>query len=160
MSIERDVPNKPVDSTFYIRFLRNGVNNRIHGATACRHLFTAKLLYMFRAYIAPIIRNTKNCSCSLWYRSYYLGASFFKHDQIRTGWDSLCEVLINTSNVTKYGLIETVGVKYWSILQTWPNKDWLRESVWSIDQYFKRDQIRTDWDSRCEVLINTSNVTK
>jgi len=38
------------------------------------YLFTAKLLYMFRATIAPIIRSTENCSCSPWYRSYYLGS--------------------------------------------------------------------------------------
>ena len=48
---------------------------------------TVKLLYMLRASIAPIIRRAENCSCSLWYRSYYLGeggASFLKHDRIRT----------------------------------------------------------------------------
>jgi len=28
---------------------------------------------MFRVSIAPIVRSTRNCSCSLWYRSYYLG---------------------------------------------------------------------------------------
>ena len=38
-------------------------------ATVCRYLFTASLLYMFRASIAPIIRSTKNCNRSLWYRS-------------------------------------------------------------------------------------------
>ena len=43
-----------------------------HDSTVCRYLFTASLLYMFRASIAPIIRSTKNCSCSLWYRSYYV----------------------------------------------------------------------------------------
>ena len=26
-------------------------------------------VYMFRAFITPIIRNTKKCNCSLWYRS-------------------------------------------------------------------------------------------
>ena len=31
-----------------------------------------KLLHMFRASIAPIIRSTQNCSCSLWHRSYHL----------------------------------------------------------------------------------------
>ena len=41
-------------------------------ATVCRYLFTAGLLYVFRASIAPIIRSTKNCNCSLWYRSYYV----------------------------------------------------------------------------------------
>ena len=39
---------------------------------------TAKLLYMFRASIAPIIRSTSNCSCSLWYRPYYLGSKFLQ----------------------------------------------------------------------------------
>ena len=39
-------------------------------ATVCRYLFTAKLHYMFRASIAPIIRSKQNCSCSLCYRSY------------------------------------------------------------------------------------------
>ena len=38
-------------------------------ATVCMHLFTASLLHMFRASIAPIIRSTKNCNRSLWYRS-------------------------------------------------------------------------------------------
>ena len=32
--------------------------------TVCRYLFTAKLLYMFRVFIAPIIRSTSNCNCS------------------------------------------------------------------------------------------------
>ena len=36
------------------------------------YLFTASLLYMFRASIAPIIRSTKKCNRSLWYRSQYL----------------------------------------------------------------------------------------
>jgi len=36
-------------------------------ATVGRYLFTAKLLYMFRVSIAPIIRSTSNCNCSLWY---------------------------------------------------------------------------------------------
>jgi len=40
-------------------------------ATVCRYSFTAKLLYMFRASIAPIT-SIWNCSCSLYYRSYYL----------------------------------------------------------------------------------------
>jgi len=33
---------------------------------------------MFRASIAPIIRSTQNCSCSLWYRSYYLGSTLLQ----------------------------------------------------------------------------------
>jgi hypothetical protein len=41
-------------------------------ATVCRCLFTAKLLYMFRASIAPITRSTSNCNCSFWYRSYHV----------------------------------------------------------------------------------------
>jgi len=39
-------------------------------ATVCRYLFTASLLHIFRASIATIIRITKNCNRSLWYRSY------------------------------------------------------------------------------------------
>ena len=49
----------------------------------CRYLFTAKLLYMFRTTIAPIIRSTQKYSCSLWYRSYYLGSKLvqtFEYD--------------------------------------------------------------------------------
>ena len=34
-------------------------------ATVCRCLFTAKLSYMFRVPIAPIIRSISNCNCSL-----------------------------------------------------------------------------------------------
>ena len=41
-------------------------------------IVTAKLLYMFRASIAPIIRSTQNCNCSLWYRSYYLGSKLLQ----------------------------------------------------------------------------------
>ena len=48
------------------------INKIQQDATVCRYLFTASLLYMFRASIAPIIRSTKNCNCSLWYRSYYV----------------------------------------------------------------------------------------
>ena len=36
-------------------------------ATVCRGLFTAKLLYVFRVSIAPIIRSISNCNCSFWY---------------------------------------------------------------------------------------------
>jgi len=45
------------------------INKIQQDATVCRYLFTAKSLYMFRVYIAPIIRRTSNCNCSLWYRS-------------------------------------------------------------------------------------------
>ena len=34
-----------------------------------RCLYSAKLLYMLRVSIAPIIRSTSNCNCSFWYRS-------------------------------------------------------------------------------------------
>ena len=46
-------------------------------ATVCRCLFTAKLLYMFRVSIAPIIRSTSNCNCSFWYRSYHVSDQQF-----------------------------------------------------------------------------------
>ena len=35
-----------------------------------------KITYMFRVSIAPIIRSTSNCNCSLWYRSQYLSNNF------------------------------------------------------------------------------------
>ena len=39
--------------------------NKIHRhETVCRCLFTAKLLYIFRVFIAPIIRITSKCNCS------------------------------------------------------------------------------------------------
>jgi len=41
-------------------------------ATICRCLFTAKVRYIFRVSIAPIIRGTSNCNCSFWYRSYHV----------------------------------------------------------------------------------------
>ena len=48
------------------------IDNFQQDATVCRYLLTAILLYMFRVSIEPIIRSTKNCNCSLWYRSYYV----------------------------------------------------------------------------------------
>ena len=45
------------------------INKIQQDATVCRYWFTASLLYMFRASIAPIVRSTKNCNCNLWYRS-------------------------------------------------------------------------------------------
>ena len=45
------------------------INKIQRGATVGRCLFTAKLLYVFRVSIAPIIRSTSNCNCSFWYRS-------------------------------------------------------------------------------------------
>ena len=45
------------------------INKIQRDAGVCRCLFTAKLLYMFRVSIAPIIRSTSNCNCSFWYRS-------------------------------------------------------------------------------------------
>ena len=38
-------------------------------ATVYRRLFAAKLLYIFRVSIGPIIKCTSNCNCSFWYRS-------------------------------------------------------------------------------------------
>jgi hypothetical protein len=48
------------------------INKIQRDATVCRRPFTAKLLYMFRVSIAPIIRSTSNCDCSFWYRSYHV----------------------------------------------------------------------------------------
>ena len=48
------------------------INKIQRPANVCRCLFTAKLLYMFRVSIVPIIRSTSNCNCSFWYRSYYV----------------------------------------------------------------------------------------
>ena len=45
------------------------INKIQRDATVCRCLFTAKLLYVFRVSIAPIIRSTSNCNRSFWYRS-------------------------------------------------------------------------------------------
>ena len=45
------------------------INKSQRDAAVCRCLFTAKLLYMFRVSIAPIIRSKSNCNCSFWYRS-------------------------------------------------------------------------------------------
>jgi len=47
----------------------NYINKIQWNVTVSRCLFTAKLLYMFRVSIGPIIRSTSNCNCSLWYRS-------------------------------------------------------------------------------------------
>jgi len=45
------------------------INKIQRNATVCRCLFTAKLLYVFRVSIAPIIRTTSKCNCSFWYGS-------------------------------------------------------------------------------------------
>ena len=54
--------NSPLTEYIYINKIQRD-------ATVFRCLFTAKLLYMFRVSIAPIIRSTSNCNCSFWYRS-------------------------------------------------------------------------------------------
>ena len=52
------------------KVIRDAYINRIQqDAAVLRYLFTAKSLYMFRVSIAPIVRSTSNCNCSLWYRS-------------------------------------------------------------------------------------------
>jgi len=45
------------------------INKIQQDATVCRYIFSAKLIYMFRVSIVPIIRSTSNCNCSFWYRS-------------------------------------------------------------------------------------------
>ena len=45
------------------------INKIQRDSRVCRCLFTAKLLYVFRVSIAPVIRRTSNCKCSFWYRS-------------------------------------------------------------------------------------------
>jgi len=45
-------------------------------ATVCRCIFTAKLLYMFRVYIAPIIRSISNSNCSFWCISHVRPTNF------------------------------------------------------------------------------------
>ena len=52
-----------------LNMLKYYINKIQWDATVCRCLFTAKLLYVFRVSIAPIIRSTSNCNCSFWYRS-------------------------------------------------------------------------------------------
>ena len=53
----------------YVSFCINKIQQDV---TVCRYLFTASLLYMFRASITPIIMSTKNYNCSPWCRSYYV----------------------------------------------------------------------------------------
>ena len=48
------------------------INKIQRDATVRICLFTAKLLYMFRVSMVPIIRSTSNCNCSLWYRSNHV----------------------------------------------------------------------------------------
>ena len=55
-----------------VKFRISQVDKIQRDPTLCRYLFNAKLLYTFLASIAPITRNTQNCSSSLLYRSYYL----------------------------------------------------------------------------------------
>ena len=45
------------------------INKIQRDATVCRCFFAAKLIYMFRVSIAPIIRSTSNCNYSFCYRS-------------------------------------------------------------------------------------------
>jgi len=40
------------------------INEIQQDVTVCTYLFTASLLYMFRASIMPIIRSTKNCNAA------------------------------------------------------------------------------------------------
>ena len=62
-------------STFLYSWFRASwlyINKIRLDATVCRCLFIAKLLYMFRVSIAPIVRSTSNCNYSFWYRSYHV----------------------------------------------------------------------------------------
>ena len=71
---KRFTPIENNSQILYSRFRASWlcINKTQQDATVCRYLFTASLLYMFRASIASIIRSTQNCNCSLWYRSYYV----------------------------------------------------------------------------------------
>ena len=59
----------PATSPPHPTFLYLYINKIQRDVTVCRCLFTAKLLYMFRVSIAPIIRSTSHCNWSFWYRS-------------------------------------------------------------------------------------------
>ena len=62
------------------------INKIQRDATVFRCLFTAKLLYMFRVSIAPIIRSTSNCKCSFWYRCSVRATTFRQRGLIRPCW--------------------------------------------------------------------------
>jgi len=63
---ERQIANE-VYSWFRVSWFY--INKIQRDATLCRCLFTAKLLYMFRMSIAPIIRSISNCKSRFWYSS-------------------------------------------------------------------------------------------
>ena len=62
-------PDRPAHSKSLYQLSYPCIDKIQQDATVCRYLFTASLLYSFRASIAPIIRSTKNYNRSLWYRS-------------------------------------------------------------------------------------------
>ena len=66
--ISINILNSRKGAVIWLKYIISYINKIQRDAKACRCLFTGKLLYMFRVYIAPIIRNTSKCNCSFWYR--------------------------------------------------------------------------------------------
>ena len=62
------------------------INKIQQAATVCRCLFTAKLLYMFRVSLAPIIRSTSNCNCAYGTGHSVRATTFRQRGLIRPCW--------------------------------------------------------------------------
>ena len=64
--VSRSAKTNPTYTLLYSRFRASWlcINKIQQDATVCRYLFTAKLLYMFRTSIAPIVRSTKNVTAA------------------------------------------------------------------------------------------------
>jgi len=113
--------------------VQNYVEEVQRNATVCRYLFTAKLLYMFRTSIAPIIRSTKKCSCSLW------EASFFKRHQIRTEMQQYADIYLLLNYSTCFGRPSRPLSGVHKIVVIASGTD---HTIWEAS-FFKRHQIRT-----------------
>ena len=101
-------------------------------ATIYRYLFSVKLIYMFRTSIPVIIRSTWNCSCSLWYRSYYLGSKLPQTWPNKDLFGHVCPdvgpyLVMSEEACSPYSMICTRGCNY-SFMYSWWWVRWTPET--------------------------------
>ena len=70
----------------------NKINKIQRDATLGRRVFTAKFLYMFLVSVAPIIRSTSNCNCSVFTGHIVKATTFLQRGLIKPRWSKAVAV--------------------------------------------------------------------